>query len=357
MYQSRRAFLSTAAALSALAAFTPTAEATTPLCVGIFGQSLAQPLFQHPGVDFVVAEFARSGYAATVLGSGAGGSSILKERANASTPTYYWWDSDAHAPGPLLTAALNAIAASPVKPVTISMQCGDQDALSGLPFDAERWMDGYGQVLWALRKACNPAVVQNNALMPTSMHFVTRWWGSGAAPGIQKVREAQIEFERRYSTVWGWDTYDLPVFAEDPLSDSEVGNRHPDEIGRALEAFRWVQSCLSMLGNANARMPPLAGSVTRSGATIRVPISSPFGGTFSKPTPDYFAYRVGSTVYTGADLEYVWSGSTLIITPPVAPVAGASLLYPYGELGTLDHSRIIVDQHGSPLRTLARTLT
>lgn len=316
--------------------------------LGIFGQSFAKMLTEGPGLAALTNEFDRAGYDLNIVSHTADGSAAIQE--NAIPSTNYWWHYANNAAGPQMTSALAVIAAAPVKPTAFIWAQGQQDSYSTDPTSFPRFQYAtYSRIFPTLKSACNPTY-------PNSVGIVTDIIGRriipGSVPGIQSVREAQIANIAAGYCVFGFDTFDLPLLGEDPLTTSEEDNSHPDTRGAALMGFRAAQRILYSLLKPY-RMPPAIGTLSRNGNAVVVPIV-PFGASFSHPSsPSHWAIRDATGVLQGGDLSFSWSGDTLTITPSRTLDSGARLLYPYGELSTLDRAGLIYDTVGNPLRSVS----
>jgi hypothetical protein len=317
--------------------------------VGVFGQSFAQALLGPVACAVMKAEYLRAGHVLNLVGYAMGGSSILKADAPATHQTYYWWDEDTNSAGPQLTAAISYINGLATKPNRFIWLQGEADSVVTSP-DPTLFKSGTTSVISALKTACGttPGV---------SMHVIGRRLSSSAVPGVQMIREAQLELVAAGTYVYGCDTFDLPLFGDDPIYSTDTSNSHMNTRGDALLGYRAAQRLLQSI-LSTPRMPPAISTLSRSGDDVVIPIVAGWaGGTFTHPVaPSHWAIRDATGVLTGTDLGFAWAGDTLTITPSRSLAASPRLLYPYGDLNTIDRVGLIYDTSGNPLRSLSAAI-
>lgn len=317
---------------------------TTPVNVGIFGQSHAQALAGQDAMGVFKAELAREGYTVNLTYAAWGGSSALKAHARTDQPTWYWWDENTMTPGPLLTSALATINAASTKPQIILWLQGEQD--TSPTFDGAVYSLAVKNIIWKMKQASN---VADPMAVASRAEIIGRRGNPDAY--VQAVREAQLSTISTSSVGFMLDKYDLPLLNEDPLY--RFGNDyHFMSFGNGELGFRAAQCVLDWLGE-QAVLPPRATVFTRLSST-QVKVAFFWQGTMHKPTmPDHFAIRDGSTVHT--NLTYAWSDNDLVITSPAALGSNATLLYPYGGVNVLNRAGLITDSIGTPLMSFSAT--
>lgn len=354
-----------------MASLAKRAAASTQVNVGLFGQSLAEYL-NHASAQGVFAyELERNGYASVQTYAAWGGSSMLKVNAPVAHPTWYWWDEDANAPGPILVSAVATIQASANKPEVILWLQGEGDAIHST--STGEYVDAAIKVFAALKTACggNPPVYidilerrpeQSPPAYAQTPEDADRW--------AQNIREAQLELIASGVARFGVDKYDIPLMKDDPLGRWPE-NYHPPAFGDGILGYRAAQAVLHYLGLPNVPYP--TASVARASAnslTVTVTAGSPL---IYPENPEYFAIRPSldamtasiddmtesldaSPVWRREDLSFSRSGNVLTITCVHDIPDGAAVLFPYGAMAEFDPSAIVRDKWGTPLRSFAATV-
>lgn len=316
------------------------------------GQSFVEALIGPIGKPVMTHEFARAGLTLEVIGdyAGTGGASMLKENAPASFPDRYFWDLDAQMPGPLLTRIIAVINAAPHKPSRIFLGQGEGDSVVPAP-DGQRWIDAASQVIWKIKQACNPTSPNN---VGTIMLMIGRRLASAPVPGVQIIREAQVQLDLQSSVVYGCDIFDVRLFGDDVrYTPADVGDSHGDARFDAILAWRAAQRLLMSFGIANTRMSPEVLAVTGiervTDDTFSITIKS--STPITHPTvPSHMAVRLANGDVM-EDLFFEWTGNKLAICSPFNSLIGAKFLFPYGNLNTINRAGLIYDEDGTPLRT------
>ncbi len=320
----------------------------TALNLLIAGQSFAGFLVTDPVAKAALKEaFNRFDLDLTVYSSTYDGSSILKANAPAAHPTWYWWNEDTDSAGPLLTSTMAYIGTIPVasRPRRVLWLQGEGDSVRPNP-DPDLFKAGTTSVLNAIKAALG--VNAGFFAQPAGRRIA-----SGPVPGVQIIREAQLDLIAAGLYVYACDFYDLVYLGDDVMIAGDSGNSHPISPARAVMGWRAAQRILQSQLVATHRMPPQVGTITRSGNDILVPISSGWStGSVVKPaSPAHLAIRDIAGVIESSDLSFAWSGNTLRITPPRAFDAG-HFLAPYGEMIAIDRANLIRDAlYGTPLRS------
>lgn len=314
-----------------------------PVYILIAGQSIAQAAYSAASLAALTEELNREGYTPVVTTAGWGGSSALKQNAPTAHPTWYWWDEDTNTNGTLMVQTIATITALPLatRPDFIFMLDNEADAKTttdpAVLLNANKW------ILWNLRKACDPNVVNDNTLVPTWHDIVGRHSFNPTA--LQMVRENQLELTQTTSCQFMFDKFDLPLKMDDPLG-RWPGDVHPLSPGEAILGFRIAQCILAHYGKDHVSAPEAA--IVRTGTnTIKVSVPS---NLFHPVTPEGFAVR-DSSGFIYENLTFSWAGDDLTITVPVT--GSVDLLYPYGGLMNLNRDNLIRDRFGTPLKTFA----
>lgn len=329
----------------------------TTYTIGIFGQSFAQALLAPAASGVMKEEMARAGYTLDIVGHGVGGCAVLKENAPAGNPDAYLWDPDGGGPsgipGPALNDMLDVIDNAPVKPTRVIIQIGEGDSVVTSPLvDVPRWVAAYKQVIWKIKQECNSSNPNSVAVF---IDIIGRLLTTGSVPGVQLIREAQFQVIAETSVTFCFDKYDLELLGEDPQYPSDTANRHKTPMGNAEMGYRAIQRVLLSLGKPYRFGPRMTALSREDSETIRCTIYCETD--FSKPAaPSHFAVRDGSGNLTHSpDLNFAWDGNDLLISKTGGLPAG-DLLFPYGELNTLDRDGLMYDIRHIPLQSLKKEI-
>lgn len=308
------------------------------LCIGIFGQSFAAGLTTAAPVDIIKRELALSGYA---------GATILTHTAG-NTRVDEWWNGAENKLGIHGQTAIDLIRNAVVKPTHILWLQGEADAYS--PNEVQFRADT-GNILYRLRnvsKSTDPASV------PVVSHVVGRFVPT-TQPGNQVIRSAQHKMAREAVGVRAInrliDCFDLDILHDDPINRSP-GDRHLTPLGYASLGYRAAHGILKASAKPSA-LPNTATSAVISGThdvTIAVV------GSFAAPlSPELFGLSQGGVVFAPVSITAATNSLTATFADPVN--AGDTLMYPYGQMLTLNRAAIVRDAIGRtvPSFTLAVT--
>lgn len=162
------------------------------------------------------------------------GGAACEKRYDPDPPNRHWFNATTIAPGPLLSAAYNAVLAMPEKPDLVILHQGQQDSLIDPASATERaaLKLAFFKVLDLIRAAINPG---NRYAVPAFINFNGRVTSTGNPGGYQAVRDIQHDviatWGASHNIHAGADTYDLPlsdVVHLTPEAAAEAGRRSAD---------------------------------------------------------------------------------------------------------------------------------
>jgi hypothetical protein len=253
----------------------------------------------------------------------------------------YWYDSQALANGPLLTAALATIGATVLD--CLYMNLGQTEALY-LPD-----INSAANYKIALRKTLDALLVTVTG--PLIMSIVGRREAAGH-PGIQLVREMQLEVASDLviagKTVRLIDDYDLPL----------VDEVHPSNVGYATLGNRVARAYL------NTYAPPAVLTAVMQPdnlvvrATLSAPITLPIGSVIpggGVRLADGAAKFVDGYVISSTVIDFraeVGAADQSLLT-------AVQLMWPYGKLARAEDNLAALPHNsaGDPVRSVLLNIT
>lgn len=310
--------------------------------VFIVGQSYASPIVYQQAAQVFKDELREYIPQAKVSGYAIGGSAADKSHAPIGS-TRWWYDTETNSNGPALTEAIDKIRSeNAVFDVVLWLQ-GEQDSVwsqskAADKIELDKYYTATRQILWRLKQACNRQA-------PTSVKVLMIHIGRRIGPtdyaGVQAIREAQFDVIRSSPSIEPLPgIYDLPLIGE---FDGTTNNHHTDEL-ESVYAKRAAWATSRLLGNVNAPQMPVA-----TPRVVNNSIEIDFNVETTKPIkPEAFALRISDDGVV-TDLNYVWQGDTLVITPYFDMDGNATLLYPYGQGREYDLNSIVRDNLEQPL--------
>jgi len=290
------------------------------------------------GVDRFLSDLA--GYtgadSTTAINTASGASAVDRIAAPDWGPTRYWWDLEADAPGPLLTAAIADIKDQGVTPTGIVWAQGEQDGQSlagyeGTPTTIARYKEATEAVFDYFRSELDLPD------LPIYMQHIGGYTGSAGQAAHHPIRQAQSDMANDLDNVFiAASSYDQP------LSD----NVHFTGAGYATIGARLARYIAHEQGEAGVTYgtgPQIQSAQAQAGNTEVIVTLTHDGGSTFTPTSAidgfYLEDSGGQVTINSAARQ---SATEIKLTLSEA-LNGASTLHYINETAGWDNNDIVTD--------------